>query len=73
MATTTKRQSNPPQRQASESRLVRLASRHLADLFLVVGAAGIVIGARQAYEPMGWIAGGILLGAFAWLWARKYE
>lgn len=39
----------------------------LFDLLLALAAVMVALGARQAWEPLGLIVGGVLLAGWAWL------
>jgi hypothetical protein len=43
------------------------------DLAGLAGAAGVSYGCWQMWKPLGWVAGGALLIAGAWLMARGGE
>jgi hypothetical protein len=51
-------------------RLQELAHSGLPDALMVLGAAGIAVGAWMVYQPAGWVVGGGFSLAAGWLMSR---
>jgi hypothetical protein len=54
-------------------RLIAALPVVLCDLVGIAGAAAVAYGAWQIYQPAGWVVGGTLAIAAAWLVARAPE